>query len=306
MPSTNFYTARVLDRVSHLRDDAGWLAARLCHESSRLLPVWRERNLVSGIDDTPQYAHLPIHLVGALRADHAEPVLLGLIDDVAYFTLDVSHIEEPQAHELLGDAGLFEDLRRVGPLLPSEQGNLLAFARGINYWHSRHRHCGVCGAPTVSEKAGHQRRCTSSECGAISFPRTDAAIITLVYDAADRILLARSPRFVNGMQSVLAGFLEPGESLEDTVAREIHEEVGIHVADIEYQHSQPWPFPSSLMVGFRARALDTDIRIDNEEILEAGWYGRSFLKTLTPESPLKLPRPDSIARRLIEEWLAEN
>ena len=301
---TNFYTASDLDRVSHLREDAEWLAERLRHDTSRLLPVWRQRNLVSGIDSEPQFAHLPIGHIETLRADHAEPVLLGLVGDIAYFTLDVSHIEEPEIHDLLGEAGLFEDLRQVGPLLPSEQGNLLAFARGINYWHSRHRHCGVCGAPTVSEKAGHQRRCTSSECGAVSFPRTDAAIITLVYDE-DRIILARSPRFVNGMQSVLAGFLEPGESLEDTVAREIFEEVGIHVTDIEYKHSQPWPFPSSLMVGFRARALDTDIRIDNEEILEAGWYSRDFLTNLTPESPLRLPRPDSIARRLIDEWLAE-
>ena len=302
--TSNFYTASALDRVSHLRDDPTWLAERLRHESSRLLPVWRERNLVSGIGDEPQYVPLPIHHVETLRAEHAEPVLLGVVGDVAYFTLDVSHIEEPAEHDLLAGAGLFEDLRQVGPLLPSEQGNLLAFARGINYWHSRHRHCGVCGAPTVSEKAGHQRRCTSSVCDAVSFPRTDAAIITLVYHG-DEIILARSPRFVNGMQSVLAGFLEPGESLEDTVAREIYEEVGIRVTDIEYQHSQPWPFPSSLMVGFRARALDRDIRIDNEEILEAGWYSRTFLKSLTPQSPLRLPRPDSIARRLIEDWLSE-
>lgn len=300
----NYYASHALDRVSHLREDANWLTERLRHESSRLLPVWRNRNLVSGIDGDPHCVHLPIHHVDDLRAAHAEPVLLGIVDDIAYFTLDISHIDEPAAHDLLGEAGLFEDLRQVGPLLPSEQGNLLAFARGINYWHSRHRHCGVCGAPTLSEKAGHQRRCTSTECGAVSFPRTDAAIITLVWHG-DSIILARSPRFQNGMQSVLAGFLEPGESLEDTVAREIYEEVGIRVTDVEYQHSQPWPFPSSLMVGFRARAIDTDIRIDNDEILEADWYSRDFLKALTPQSPLRLPRPDSIARRLIEEWLAE-
>lgn len=302
--TSNFYTGSDLDRVSHLREDAAWLDERLRHETSRLIPVWRERNLVSGIDDAPRSVELPIEAVDVLRAGHTDPVLLGLVGDTAYFTLDVSHIDAPETHEVLGTVGLFEDLRRVGPLLASQEGNLLAFARGINYWHGRHRHCGVCGAPTVSEKAGHQRRCTSSECGAVSFPRTDAAIITLVHDD-DRIILARSPRFVNGMQSVLAGFLEPGESLEDTVAREIYEEVGIRVADIAYQHSQPWPFPSSLMVGFRARALDTDIRIDNEEILEANWYSRDFLKALTPDSPLRLPRPDSIARRLIEEWLAE-
>jgi NAD+ diphosphatase len=304
MTRSNFYTSSDLDRVSHLRTDAAWLAERLSHASTRLLPVWRDHNLVSGIDSAPECVHLPIHHIATLRAEHIEPVLLGIVGDIAYFTLDVSHIEAPESHDLLGAAGLFEDLRRVGPLLPSEQGNLLAFARGINYWHSRHRHCGVCGAPTLSEKAGHQRRCTSTECGAVSFPRTDAAIITLVYHE-DSILLARSPRFANGMQSVLAGFLEPGESLEDTVAREIYEEVAVRVTDIEYQHSQPWPFPSSLMVGFRARALDREFRIDNEEIVEAGWYSRAILKALTPDSPLRLPRPDSIARRLIEEWLAE-
>jgi NAD+ diphosphatase len=117
--------------------------------------------------------------------------------------------------------------------------------------------------------------------------------------------MGASPRFKGRMQSVLAGFLEPGETLEDCVAREVFEEVGVHVTDVEYQHSQPWPFPASLMVGFRARALDTAITIDEKELLSAEWMSRDQLKAITPESEVQLPRPDSIARRLIEEWLAE-
>jgi len=300
----NFYSSEYLDRVSHLRNDSDWLSGQLSNGTSCLLPVWQLHNLVvSG--DTVEAAVLDVSQIERLQTDHADPILLGLVDGVAYFTLDVSHIEDPHEHEVLGAAGMFEDLRKVGPYIGHEQGNLLAYARGINYWHQRHKYCGVCGAPTRSESAGHQRRCTDSECNSVHFPRTDVACIMLIYDE-DRIILGKAPRFQGRMQSVLAGFLEPGETLEDCVAREVYEEVGVRVTDVEYQHSQPWPFPSSLMVGFRARALDTELTIDEKELLSAEWLSRAELKAITPESDVQLPRPDSIARRLIEEWLAED
>ena len=301
--SRNFYSSDYLDRVSHLRNDPDWLSRQLSETTSRLLPVWQHHNLVvSG--ETVAAAALEIHHVDGLRSEDAEPILLGLVGDTVYFTLDVSHITDPHEHEVLTSAGLFEDLRKVGPYVGREEGNLLAYARGINYWHQRHRFCGVCGAPTRSEAAGHQRRCTDEACNASHFPRTDVACIMLVYDE-DRIIMGKAPRFQGRMQSVLAGFLEPGETLEDCVAREVFEEVGVRVTDVEYQHSQPWPFPASPMVGFRARALDTAITIDEKELLSAGWLSRDELKAITPDSPVQLPRPDSIARRLIEEWLAE-
>lgn len=303
MARKNYYAPTRLDRVSHLRSDAEWLAARLRDAKSRLIPVWQQKNLV--IDGESVAAGLlDIDRMETLRAEGVDPVLLGLVDDTAYFTLDVSHIENPHEHEMLGAAGIFEDLRKVGPYMGDEDGNLLAYARGINYWHARHKFCGVCGSPTRSESAGHQRRCTSEACNAVHFPRTDTACIMLIHHG-DRIILGKSPRFQGKMQSVLAGFLEPGETLEDCVAREVFEEVGVRVTDVEYQHSQPWPFPSSLMVGFRARALDTDMTVDPEELLSADWFSRDELKAIGPDSDVQLPRPDSIARRLIEDWLAE-
>lgn len=304
MASSNFYSSEYLDRVSHLRKDQTWITEQLSSTTTRLIPVWQQNNLIRGTDSV-EAAILEITHVETLRSTAVDPVLLGLIDGTAYFTLDVSHIENPHEHEILGAAGVFEDLRKVGPYIQHEQGNLLAYARGINYWHQRHRFCGVCGNPTRSEAAGHQRRCMDETCNAVHFPRTDVACIMLIYDD-DRIIMGKAPRFQGKMQSVLAGFLEPGETLEDCVAREVLEEVGIRVTDVEYQHSQPWPFPSSLMVGFRARALDTELTIDPEELLSAEWMSRDELKAITPDSPVQLPRPDSIARRLIEEWLAED
>src|SRR3546814_425059 len=156
-----------------------------------------------------------------------------------------------------------------------------------------------------SDVCSSDLRCTDPGCNAAHFPRTDTACIMLIHHG-DRIILGKSPRFQGRMQSVLAGFLEPGETLEDCVAREVLEEIGVRGADVEYQHSQPWPFPSSLMVGFRARALDTTLAVDPAELLSAGWFSRCGLRAIGPDSEVQLPRKDSIARRLIEDWLAED
>ena len=303
MPRKNFYANINLNRAANQRSDSQWLANRLGAPESRVLPVWRGQNLVSTGNEITMI-DLDITHMETLASGDSEPVLLGLVGETTYFSIDISHVENPAEHDVLAHQGQFADLRQVGQIMAPEQGNLLAYARGINYWHQRHRHCGVCGAPTRSEAAGHQRRCTNENCDAVHFPRTDSACIVLVYHE-DNIILARADRFPPRMQSVLAGFLEPGESLEDCVAREVYEEVGVNLTDITYQHSQPWPFPSSLMVGFRARALNTDLHPEPVELTSAGWFSRAELKALTPESDLALPRADSIARHLIEDWLAE-
>ena len=303
MTRINFYANIHLDRAGNQRVDSDWVSARLRAPESRILPVWRSQNLISPGDQVTM-VELEITHLDILTNGQNEPILLGLVDEVAYFAIDVSHVDDPIAHDVLGQQGEFADLRQVGPVMAREEGNLLAYARGINYWHQRHQFCSVCGAPTRSEAAGHQRRCTNEACNATHFPRTDTACIMLVYHG-DRIILGRAERFPPRMQSVLAGFLEPGESLEDCVTREIYEEVGVRVTDVSYQSSQPWPFPASLMVGFRARALDTELDPHPSELVSAGWHSRDELKALTPESALQLPRPDSIARRLIEDWLAE-
>ncbi|HEX5795533.1 MAG TPA: NAD(+) diphosphatase, partial [Geminicoccaceae bacterium] len=178
--------------------------------------------------------------------------------------------------------------------------------RALAFWHSRHRFCGACGGATVSAQGGHIRRCQI--CDAQHFPRSDPAVIVLVThthpEHGERCLLGRSARFPAGIYSTLAGFVEPGESLEETVRREIYEEAGVEIVDLRYRSSQPWPFPASLMIGFRATASSDALRLDPDELVDAGWYSRAEL--IDPERrPVQLPNRDSIARHLIEDWLYE-
>ena len=227
--------------------------------------------------------------------------------EIAYVALDLSHLEEPEVDPLGGANASFRDLRQVGPIMDREDSAILAYARGLAHWHARHGFCGVCGAASESQKGGHQRRCTNSDCGAVHFPRTDPAVIMLVHDGGERCLLGRQPFWPPGMHSTLAGFVEPGESLEEAVAREVWEEVGlaIDVADVTYHSSQPWPFPSSIMLGFHARAAFAPLDLGPDELESAAWYSRADLQNSPEDEIFKLPRRDSIARRLIEDWLAE-
>jgi len=301
MKDANFYAGGALDRVSARRKDEAWIAGLLDHGESRFVAVWRGRSLVwADGGDAPGAAFLAPR---DLAAQAAAPVLLGLIGERAYFAVDLSAHEAPLEALTTERPVEFTDLRRVGPLLPRDEGSLLAYARGIAYWHERHRFCGVCGAATRSDEAGHVRRCTDPACGASHFPRTDPAVIMLVHDG-ERCLLGRKPEWPAGMHSTLAGFVEPGESLEEAVAREVHEETGIVVDEVVYHSSQPWPFPASLMLGFHARARSTAITCDPEELEHAAWYDRRFLLTRRDDDSLRLPRGDSIARRLVEDWLA--
>jgi NAD+ diphosphatase len=227
-----------------------------------------------------------------------EAIFLGEEDGIALFATDFGHAAAP--------CGRFAEVRTVGALLPAKEAGWCAYARALAFWHSRHRYCGACGGATVSIQGGHIRRCQI--CDAQHFPRSDPAVIVLVThrhpEHGERCLLGRSTRFPAGLYSTLAGFVEPGESLEETVRREVYEESGVEVAEIQYRSSQPWPFPASLMLGFRATARDDALRIDPDELVDAGWYTRAQL--IDPERrPIGLPNPDSIARHLIEDWLYE-
>jgi NAD+ diphosphatase len=191
----------------------------------------------------------------------------------------------------------FADLRLTAGLLPADDAGLLAYARAMIYWRQRHRYCGACGAPTRAGSGGHVMVCTAAGCGAESFPRIDPAIIVLVSDG-ERALLGRQASWPAGRYSTIAGFVEPGESLEDAVAREVREETDIEVDEVAYHSSQPWPFPSSLMVGFHARATSTAIRCPDGELEDARWFSRAELAQGTPA----LPPPQSISFRLIADW----
>jgi NAD+ diphosphatase len=303
MKQPNFYAAGGLDRVGHLRKDPAWLAARLADASTRFVPVWRALNLVQDTVDGPVPLLLERERVAPLLGEAAEPVLLGIEGDVAVFALDLSGAEAPLDRVALDAAAhKFLDLRAFGPLLGPRDGSLLAYAKGMMHWHSRHRFCGVCGSATASIDAGHVRQCSNPACRTSHFPRTDPAVIMLVADG-ENCLLGRQAVWPAGMYSTLAGFVEPGESLEAAVAREVFEEAGIEVDCVTYHSSQPWPFPASIMLGFHATARTRDIRIDGAELQDARWYSRRWLLEHEDGADFRRPRKDSIARRLLEDWL---
>jgi NAD+ diphosphatase len=207
----------------------------------------------------------------------------------------VRHADDPLP--LLPEGmGAFTDLRQVAGLLPPGEASVLAHARGLMHWRTKHRFCGICGSRCEARSAGHVMVCQG--CGAQHFPRTDPAVIMLVV-RGDSCLLGHSHRFPSvTMYSTLAGFVEPGESLEDAVAREVLEETGVRVQDSEYHSSQPWPFPSSLMIGFTARATADAAPRADEELEDVRWFTREEIASGTPG----LPPPQSVSFRLIEDW----
>ena len=298
----NLYAGGGLDRASLMRKDESWIAARLRAPETRLVPVWRSLNLIDSTDAAaPRLAGLgAAEGAGLLALPGIETALLGLDGDSACFALDLTAaLEAPETHPVLAGRGGFIELRSVGALLAASEAALAAYARGLMWWHQRHRFCGVCGYTTLAREAGHVRVCASAACGSLHFPRTDPAVIMLVHDGGGRCVLGRQPRFAPGLYSTLAGFVEPGESLEEAVAREVFEEVGVRVGEVTYFSSQPWPFPSSLMLGFYARAVTSEITVQPDEIEHARWFSREELLATPPA----LPRADSISRRLIERWI---
>ncbi|MEV4758849.1 NAD(+) diphosphatase [Micromonospora sp. NPDC049559] len=291
-----------LDRAGGLRADPDWLAGQLSSPRLRLVPVWRDQCLVVGEPANPvELTGDPA--AGLLAEVGVEPVLLGLDGAVPYFAVDLSALPDERARRLAGADATMDVRALVGRLTPAGAA-LHAYARGILYWHRGQRFCGTCGAGTVSRDGGHQRACPAPSCGRLFFPRIEPAVIVLVEapGTPHRCLLARHRGAPEGSYSTLAGFLEIGESLEDAVRREMAEEAGVRLSSVEYQASQPWPFPAGLMVGFRAVADSDEIRVDGDELVEARWFTRDEL--LAREAAgRRLARPDSIGRYLIRSWL---
>ena len=296
----NAYTGSPLDRAGHLRDNGGWIHQALADPETLFAPVWRAKSLMKGVEDGhPEAVLLTAEAAEAVRMQDGPWAFLGLWETRPVFAVDCSATDDPLP--LLPEAmGGFTDLRQVAGLLPPGEASVLAHARGIMHWRIKHRFCGVCGAPCTPRSAGHAMACTA--CNAQHFPRTDPAVIMLVV-RGDRCLLGHSHRFPNvAMYSTLAGFVEPGESFEEAVRREVKEEAGIEVGEVLYHSSQPWPFPSSIMIGFHAEGLSDAITIDTEELKDARWFTREQVRNHA-EHGFSLPRIDSIARRLIEDWL---
>jgi NAD+ diphosphatase len=283
-----------LDRAAHLRKDAAFLAAALQDPQTLFLPVWRSRSLLrqeaqgwsAGLVEARHEFRLAIH--------DDDLVMLGRFRGRVCFAAEVRGERAPAG---LPAAMAFEDLRLIGGQLPAEEAGLLAYARAMVSWRRRHRHCGSCGAPTTSASAGHVMKCSNEACAEEHFPRLDPAIIVLVTDG-ERALLGRQAAWPAGRYSTIAGFVEPGESLEDAVAREVLEESGVSVLDAAYHSSQPWPFPSSLMIGYTATAAPGVVPRADDELEDVRWFTRDDIASGLP----KLPPPQSVSFRLIEDW----
>lgn len=291
----NVFAGAFVDRIGERRKDPDWLERAIDDARSRFLPVWGDRCLVC--NDPPAAALLDRHQVAEHMKAPDELVFLGLFNDRPTFALGLP-ADEPAPFT---EAGEFMDLRRAGMMLAADEANLLAHARAMVIWHQSQLFCGACGARTKPEAGASVRRCSDRACARTQFPRVDPAIIVLVANG-DHCLLGRQPSWPEARYSTIAGFVEPGESLEDAVRREVYEETNIRVGDVRYESSQPWPFPSSLMLGFYADALSSDIRLNDGELEDARWFSRSDLGSDFP----KLPYAISIARRLVDGWIAED
>jgi NAD+ diphosphatase len=285
-----------VDRSTARRGDAGWLAAAWVDPGTRVLVVSGGQALVRSGDG-------PAELVFTSPAQAPEGVrfLLGTdADGVVYFGV-AGPLPLPDGEQIPGPGVRPISLRQAGPLLSDRDAGLMTHAVALGNWHAVHTHCPRCGAVTEPELAGHSRRCVVD--GSEHFPRLDPAVIMLVTDPDDRCLLARNAMWPERRVSILAGFVEPGESAEQAVAREVHEETGITILGARYVGSQPWPMPHSLMLGFRARATGSlEIRVDSEEIAEARWFSRGELRASIAGGEIRLPPPVSIAHRIIESW----
>lgn len=288
MAFQTFFSGGSIDRLAELRNDAQTLKNLWNDPATRFLAAWESRFLVR--EDT-------VVLLRREEIRHLdrveESVYLGRFKNEHIFGIALNR--PPEEHGI--DTSLFENFRGLMGNLAVDEAALLAYAKGMIEWRNRHRYCGICGAPNRPESGGFVMACSDNNCEGRCFPRIDPAIIVLVIHQ-DRCLLGRQQNWPPGRYSTVAGFVEPGESLEDAVAREVKEETDISVSEIEYLGSQPWPFPTAMMIGFHATATSTEIRLNDEELADARWYSRADLQG----GNVMLPPTTSIAFRLIEDW----
>ena len=284
-----------LERGHDRRGDDAWLSERLTDPTTEFIPVWKSDNLVCG--DPPCAARMSSAEVADVIA-HAESVIyLGMYDERACFALGLDASDTTPLVEF----GKWTNMRLIGELLTPADWSVMVYARAMVYWHERHRFCGICGSPTISTLAGHVRRCTNAACATEHFPRTDPAIIVLVF-SGERCLLGRQSSWPPGRYSTLAGFVEPGESADQAVAREVFEEAGIRLREVRYFGSQSWPFPASLMLGFHAEAETEEIHLQDGELGDARWFTRQELRAALDAGTVGLPMRVAISHRLISAW----
>ena len=301
-----FYASPEINRQGDYRNNKKLIEKIMVDENTKFIPYFNGKNFFKEINENIEALKLNNNQIKFFFPKEIKnPIFLGVANDTYYVGLDLSKQDINLDSWLKENEVIVEDLRKYGPSLNDIDASFLALTNGMFFWHNTHQFCGSCGFKNKSREGGFVKICSNDKCGKSHFPRTDPAIITLI-SFKDKILLGRSPRFPEGMYSTLAGFVEPGESLEQALEREVFEEVGVKVRNIKYFDSQPWPFPASLMLGFFAEATSEKMNIDYNEIEDAHWFSIEELKTLQHPSingGFKLPRVDSIARRLVDNWI---
>jgi NAD+ diphosphatase len=299
------FAGNPLNRASEKRLEANWIESRLHDPSSLIFPMWRLEPFLLGPENSAppvQLGLLKPGLTDALAADGPPCIFLGLDGDRAVFALDISAADNPAKEGPLAGLGFFRDARAAGQMVSIKEAAIIAQAKALIDWHQRHGFCPKCGAPTRLMDAGYRRLC--DKCNSEHFPRVDPVVIMLATDG-DACLVGRGKLFPQGMFSALAGFIEPGETIEEAVRRELMEEASVKVGEVSYWATQPWPFPSSLMIGCFAKATSRDVKVDQSELAEVRWIERKVARELIEGKRvdgIMVPPPIAIAHHLIKAF----
>lgn len=300
----NTFAGNPLNRASERRGDTAWLASQLGSTDSLALAVWNGKPFVEKTKDGGvQIAYLPAKLAGELAGGNERLLFMGLWQETAVFAVDMEGSSDPAQGPLQG-LGEFMDLRQVALRLPAADAGILATAKSMFEWRRRHQYCAACGQPSEPKDGGWKRQCPA--CEAEHFPRTDPVVIMLAYHG-ERCMLGRQEAWPPGMFSALAGFLEPGESIEEACARELAEEAGLRTRQVRYHSTQPWPYPSSLMIGLIAEVEDDEGTPDQTELSEVRWFTREEARKLLAGEieGVFCPPPLAIAHQLLKAWADE-
>jgi NAD+ diphosphatase len=299
------FAGNPLNRASEKRLEANWIESRLHDPSSLIFPMWRLEPFLLGPENSAAPLELGLlkpGLTEVLAADGAPCIFLGLDGDRAVFAVDISAADNPTKEGPLAGLGFFRDARAAGQMVSIKEAAIIAQAKALIDWHQRHGFCPKCGAPTRLMDAGYRRLC--DKCNSEHFPRVDPVVIMLATDG-DACLIGRGKLFPQGMFSALAGFIEPGETIEEAVRRELMEEASVKVGEVSYWATQPWPFPSSLMIGCFAKAASRDVKVDQSELAELRWIERSVARELIEGKRvdgIMVPPPIAIAHHLIKAF----
>jgi NAD+ diphosphatase len=300
----NTFAGNPLNRASERRGDTDWLEGQLASSESLGIALWNGRPFVEKTKDGGwQVAYLPAKLVGELAGGPERLLFMGLWNETAIFAVDLEGPADPANGPLQG-LGEFKDLRLLAAQMPGPDAAILATAKAMFEWRRKHGYCAACGQPSEPREGGWKRQCPS--CQAEHFPRTDPVVIMLAHHEG-RCMLGRQEAWPKGMYSALAGFLEPGESIEEACARELAEEAALKTVRVRYHSTQPWPYPSSLMIGLIAEVADDQAAPDQTELSEVRWFTRAEARALIAGQieATFAPAPLAIAHQLIKAWAEE-